>query len=193
MLFLAIDSSQDICHIALFQQHVCLEHIAFEDLSQSKILLPTITILLKNHQISLTDLTAIAVCIGPGSFTGTRIGVMTAKSLSYASKIPLIPFHSLLPYTAPGTLPVIAAKRDEYFSLDQNLAPKLYTSKELAEIRLPFLSPNPSSISPKVPHITIEKSPYQLDKIASFIVEKISSKSYEDPLHLEVCYLRSPM
>lgn len=193
MLFLVIDSSQDTCHIALFQGDVCLEHIEFEDLSQSKFLLPKITILLKNHQITLTDLKAIGICTGPGSFTGTRIGVMTAKSLSYATKVPLVPFHSLLAYTTPGTMPVIAAKRDECFSLDQNLEPKLFTYQELSNIQIPFLSPNLDTISLKLPDLNIAKTPYLLDKVAAFIIEKITRHSYEDAMRLEVCYLRSPM
>lgn len=51
--------------------------------------------LFQSHRISPIDLEFIAICNGPGFFTGIRIGVSIAKALSYTSQVPLIPFHSL--------------------------------------------------------------------------------------------------
>lgn len=55
----------------------------------SQVLLPMIIDLLKNNKISLTNITQIEVNPGPGSFTGTRVGVSVANALSYALKIPI--------------------------------------------------------------------------------------------------------
>ena len=57
---------------------------------QPQTLLLAIKKLLKNRKIEF-----IAIGVGPGRFTATRIGVMTAKSLSFARTIPLLPFCSL--------------------------------------------------------------------------------------------------
>ncbi len=55
----------------------------------SQVLLPMIINLLKNNKISLKNITKIEVNPGPGSFTGTRVGVSVANALSYALKIPI--------------------------------------------------------------------------------------------------------
>lgn len=59
----------------------------------SKILLPSLETLLKEEKFSLEY---IAVGTGPGSFTGTRVGVTVAQTLSFALKIPLVGFPSRL-------------------------------------------------------------------------------------------------
>ena len=51
--------------------------------------------LLTRNNFSIKELEAIGVCIGPGSYTGLRIGLATAKGLSYALNIPLIPMDTL--------------------------------------------------------------------------------------------------
>lgn len=63
-------------------------------MNQTKEIVITIKELLYANNLTLQDLSAIAICTGPGLFTGTRVGVMTAKTLSYAKDIPLIPFSS---------------------------------------------------------------------------------------------------
>lgn len=55
----------------------------------SQVLLPQIAKLLKKHNLSTKDLTGVEVNVGPGSFTGTRVGVAIANALSFALNIPL--------------------------------------------------------------------------------------------------------
>lgn len=55
----------------------------------SQVLLPMIAKILKKNKITFKNLTAIEVACGPGSFTGTRVGVAVANALGYALNLPV--------------------------------------------------------------------------------------------------------
>lgn len=59
------------------------------DKNRAQIVLPMIEALLKKHAVQLKDITAIEVAIGPGSFTGLRVGVAIANSLSFFLHVPI--------------------------------------------------------------------------------------------------------
>ena len=63
--------------------------------THSERLMATVNRLLNDAGLAVDDMDAIAVSIGPGSFTGLRIGISTAKGLSYASGKPLIGIPTL--------------------------------------------------------------------------------------------------
>ncbi|MEM7175491.1 MAG: tRNA (adenosine(37)-N6)-threonylcarbamoyltransferase complex dimerization subunit type 1 TsaB [Chlamydiota bacterium] len=90
-----IETSSQESFVALFKAEQPIDAIFLSDKNQSQELLPAIQQLLKRHHLTLSDLRFIAIGNGPGSFTGTRIGVMTAKALSFTQSIPLVPFCSL--------------------------------------------------------------------------------------------------
>lgn len=69
-----------------------IDTIWLEEKNQTKEIIPVCEKLFKGRGIKLSDLSGIAICIGPGTYTGTRVGVMTAKTLSYATDLPLYPF-----------------------------------------------------------------------------------------------------
>lgn len=90
-------------------------------------LLPTLAGLLERAESDWDEVTAIAVGVGPGTFTGLRIGIATARGLSQALGIPLHPVSSLAALAAgiaagagapPGApiLPLIDAKRGQVFA-----------------------------------------------------------------------------
>lgn len=58
-------------------------------LQKAQVLLPLIDNLLRKHGVKLTDITAIEVNTGPGSFTGLRVGVTIANALEFALRIPV--------------------------------------------------------------------------------------------------------
>ena len=99
MYKLILDTSQANTIIALAQENQLLGScVILHHNKISSLLIPSIQNFLEKHNISLEKLTAIAVGIGPGSYTGTRVAVSVAKALCLGLEIPLIPFHSLLAY-----------------------------------------------------------------------------------------------
>jgi tRNA threonylcarbamoyladenosine biosynthesis protein TsaB len=83
-------------------------------------LLPAIAEVMDAAGLDYRELEAIAVGVGPGTFTGLRIGLATARALAKASDLPLKPVSSLAALAAgidaPVALPVIDAKRGEVFA-----------------------------------------------------------------------------
>ncbi len=71
-------------------------------LRQSEILPGEIEKLLTAHQLMLKDVTGFVVGLGPGSFTGLRIGLATAKGLAYALKVPIVGASSLAALSLEG-------------------------------------------------------------------------------------------
>ncbi len=64
-------------------------------IGSARTLAPAIARILEANSVKATELAAIAVTVGPGSFTGLRVGVATAKSMAYALSIPTIAVDSL--------------------------------------------------------------------------------------------------
>ena len=64
-------------------------------LTHSRTLMPIVEGILKNTNLTMNDIDAVAVAVGPGSFTGIRIGVAAAKGLSFAADKPTIPVSTL--------------------------------------------------------------------------------------------------
>jgi tRNA threonylcarbamoyladenosine biosynthesis protein TsaB len=74
---------------------VCETEVLEADVGSAKTLAPAIDRLLSRLAIDVTKLSAIALLTGPGSFTGLRVGVATAKAMAYALKIPAIEIDTL--------------------------------------------------------------------------------------------------
>ncbi len=95
---LAIDTSSTWCSVALScnpSTEGVLERHELLGPGASQHLLPWITELLQQEGITLRDLGAIAVGIGPGAFTGVRLAVATVQGLALASHLPVAPVASL--------------------------------------------------------------------------------------------------
>jgi tRNA threonylcarbamoyladenosine biosynthesis protein TsaB len=93
---LAIDTSSAWCSVALSlgDQAPELRHEAVSA-GASQLLLPWIESLLSEGNISLKNLDAIAVGIGPGAFTGVRLGVAAVQGLAISNNLPVISVISL--------------------------------------------------------------------------------------------------
>ena len=96
MPILAIETATLVSSVALATVDTLLAEITLQTKkTHSELLMPHISKILYMAGVQKTDLKAIAVSIGPGSFTGLRIGLATAKTLAYALKIPLVGVPSL--------------------------------------------------------------------------------------------------
>ncbi len=92
---LSIDTATEVCSAAIqFDGQVFYRESA-EPRSHAKLILPMIESLIKDAGCVLSELDGMAVTIGPGSFTGIRIGISVAQGLSYSVGLPLIGVSSL--------------------------------------------------------------------------------------------------
>ena len=64
-------------------------------LTHSRTLMPIVEHIMKNAEITMAEISAVAVAVGPGSFTGIRIGVSAAKGLAFAASIPAVGVSTL--------------------------------------------------------------------------------------------------
>lgn len=96
MNILALESSAAACSAALCRDgELIAQSYQCSGLTHSRTLLPMVNDLLKNCGQSLDQVDVIAVAAGPGSFTGLRIGVSTAKGLAWAGEKPCAPCSTL--------------------------------------------------------------------------------------------------
>ena len=101
-------------------------------------LMPSVARVLREANLTYADLDTIAVGVGPGTFTGLRIGVATARALAQAEQIPVHPVSSLAALArgidADYRLPLIDAKRGEVFAAlyrgDEELWPPFAAAPE---------------------------------------------------------------
>lgn len=91
MIVLAFDTATSSCAITLWQDgEVLAEAQKMLARGHAEVLVPMIEAVLAEAGLDYADLDVLAVTIGPGAFTGIRIGLATARSLALASGLPLI-------------------------------------------------------------------------------------------------------
>ncbi len=96
MIILHIETSTNICSVALSKDENCIFNISNDEgMNHASMLSPFIQKALDFLETTGETLDAVAVSSGPGSYTGLRIGVSTAKGLCYGLNIPLISVSTL--------------------------------------------------------------------------------------------------
>jgi len=115
MLILAFDTATDVATSALVSDGEVLG----ERISRAVTLLEDVDDLLRQAGAHTADVEGLAVGIGPGSFTGIRVGLATARGLALALGVPVAGVSTLdaLSAGAPGAVPVVDARRREVFVL----------------------------------------------------------------------------
>jgi tRNA threonylcarbamoyladenosine biosynthesis protein TsaB len=141
-----------------------LSHFELEDdkYRHSELLTSTIQDILSNEKINIKDLDAISIGVGPGSFTGLRIGFSVAKGLCYPHKIKLIGI---------STLKILAnsldSKSDNIIALINDKGNYFYLSKYNSELD--------ELIPPRIEFIDQEFLNKMIDNSTTIVVNDISS------------------
>jgi tRNA threonylcarbamoyladenosine biosynthesis protein TsaB len=124
MIILAVDTTAFTGSVALLEKTRLIAELNIDSSSTySERLLPAVDFLLKANQLKIQDMQGFAVSVGPGSFTGIRIGLSTVKSFSYASGKPVAGVSTLkalaekLRQTQARLLcPLLDAKKGEVYA-----------------------------------------------------------------------------
>lgn len=124
MLTLSLDTTAKTCSVAVSNGALLASFSVNNTLTHSENLMLMIDTALKTAGKKISDVEAIAVSVGPGSFTGVRIGVSAVKGLAFGKDIKIAPVSTLdaLSYNAQDTDGIICAsmdaRRDQtYFAL----------------------------------------------------------------------------
>ncbi len=122
MKILGIDTSTKIATIAVIDEEKVLgEYTLSQEMSHSENLIPMVKELLNNLHLKIEDIDLYGVAIGPGSFTGLRIGVAAVKSFAHLFKKPIVGVSTLeaMAYNLPHNsivVPMIDARRDRVYT-----------------------------------------------------------------------------
>lgn len=126
-----------------------------------------------------SDLTVIGVVVGPGSFTGIRLGIAYAKGLALGLNIPVVPINAfeLYLHDAPDAFVAIDSGRGDFFVASKNLAPCTMTIDDV-EIR--------QMDCPR----TVGHKPFNLKNAVSIVNEKLANGNTEPvvPMYLRPSY-----
>lgn len=95
MKLLAIDTSSDACSVAVQAADKVIENHVIGEREHTSILVPMIGSSLRQAGIVISDLDAVVLGNGPGSFIGMRIGASVAQGICYAAGLKLVPVSSL--------------------------------------------------------------------------------------------------
>jgi tRNA threonylcarbamoyladenosine biosynthesis protein TsaB len=96
-MILGIEASTEVSSVALCgEEGLRSEYTLCRKVTHSEQLLPVVHRVLDDAEVTWEGIRAVAVSVGPGSFTGLRVAVSTAKGLAYAAKKPVVPVSSLL-------------------------------------------------------------------------------------------------
>ena len=123
MLVLGVETSTMQGGAALVgDEGLCSEYTLNVAATHSERLLPTIDRMLRDAGVGLDALSGLAVSIGPGSFTGLRIGLSTVKGLAYATGLPVVSVPTLealastVAFAREQVCPVLDARKQEVYA-----------------------------------------------------------------------------
>lgn len=123
MNILAIDTSSLVATVAVMNEEKLIgEYTINSPMTHSQKLMPIIDELLRGIELSMEDIDFIAISRGPGSFTGIRIGIATAKGLAHSRDIPIIGVSSLealaynITYSRELICPIMDARRNQVYT-----------------------------------------------------------------------------
>lgn len=216
-LILSIETATAVCSVAITEGN---NIVAYEKLRTEKSHANGLTLLIKKlleeSGLKCSDLMAVAISEGPGSYTGLRIGTSTAKGICYAAKLPLISVSTTMalahevknndqPLGEYLLAPMIDARRMEVYTqlFDQKLnevselAPKILDensfNKTLKHSKVFFFGDGSSKFQEILDHPNanfiddISPSAWAIGQLAS---KKFDEKDFVDLIYYEPNYLK---
>ena len=148
-------------------------------------LVPTIDRVCREHGLGPGDLAEVYVSLGPGSFTGLRSAVATAKMLSLTLGVKLVgvPTLEVLRAQHPEAVVCLNVKRGTAWSAGPGLEPALRTLEELRAMGRPLVADTLDDAVPADPQVDVV---WKLGRAAA------AANRYDDPLTLAPLYIREP-
>ena len=133
-LILGFDTSAAHCAAALLRgDQIIAQRLEPMKRGQAERLMVLLEEILAEGDATWKDLTAIGVGVGPGNFTGIRIGVSAARGLALGLDIPAVGVDGFEARESEGALAAIPAPRDQVYAALPNQAPRLMPASEAAE------------------------------------------------------------
>jgi len=150
------------------------------DAEKQAIALPSaVAEFMQKNNVKMSDLTAVGVVVGPGSFTGIRMGIAYAKGLGIGLNIPVIPVNlfELYLYENPDAFVAIDSNRGDFFVASKIHAPCTMTIDEIETEQM------------KCP-MTVGHKPYNLMHAKNIVEQKLKDKKIDPviPMYLRPSY-----
>lgn len=214
MKILHLETSSKNCSVAISDggELLCLCEEASENYKQSESLHTFVEWALEGAEISLNDLDAVSLGMGPGSYTGLRIGASAAKGFCFSLDIPLIAINSLdllaAKHIAQGfdlIIPAVDARRMEIYAKICDGA----TGKEISETKNIILNEDSfaefkdrkiiftgdgAAKMKEIIHLPLaefdDKSFPSAKYLASLATKKYLANDFEDVAYFEPFYLK---
>ncbi|MBU4538856.1 MAG: tRNA (adenosine(37)-N6)-threonylcarbamoyltransferase complex dimerization subunit type 1 TsaB [Weeksellaceae bacterium] len=214
MKILHIETSSKNCSVAISdgEELLCLCEEVSENYKQSESLHTFVEWALEGAKITLQDLEAVSLGMGPGSYTGLRIGSSSAKGFCYGLKIPLVAVNSLETMIEPFLgkdydciIPLLDARRMEVYTavfegnsgemLTQTEAKILDETsfQEFKDNKVIFVGDGAKKAKEilRLPNALFEENFYPSAKyLIKKAVEKFNKKDFEDVAYFEPFYLK---
>ena len=218
-LILNIETSTTVCSVNIAKDgSKLIGRETNEQNAHSKILTVFIDEILKESEIKATDLHAIAVSKGPGSYTGLRIGVSVAKGIAYGANIPLVSVNTLQSMVIGAKklintdvddkilfAPMIDARRMEVYTalfnskleFQNEISAKIIDEdsfkEELNNYKLYFFGDGAAKCKDAIKHenaVFIENLHPSADYMIPFSEQAFTDKTFEDVAYFEPFYLK---
>jgi tRNA threonylcarbamoyladenosine biosynthesis protein TsaB len=192
MKILAVDTSTPVGSIALTEGALLkAQHILNISATHNQRLLPGIDRILEDTGWTLDDLDALAVSLGPGSFTGLRIGLSVIKGLAWARGKPMAGVPTLdalaanVPFVPYPICPVLDARKGEIYTALYRL-----NDEQVVEKFTPYMALKPE----KLADLISEKTVFVGDALLSYgdrLASRLGDRLLQAPPHLNVVHASS--
>jgi len=216
---LYIETATDVCSVALSRGAEVIglkEEVGGNN--HAKHLLPFVDEVLKQAEVSMKEINGVAVSIGPGSYTGLRIGVSTAKGIAYTAGIPVMAISTLESIAQgaktlwaessseqPQIIPMIDARRMEVFTTRydfnmrslEEISSKIVDENTFTELlskeKVLFCGngmPKCKEILSAFPNAKFMDAPISAKNMLPAALRKWQKQEFEDVAYFEPFYLK---